>query len=215
MGIITKTARGLGLVALLVFPALLIQSTSNSVFVAEFAIIAQRNLVLYVPSLVLLKASSIVYPPLPGVVLTLASVPLIGWEPAYVIDIIGSGLGASTAYFLGKKYGYAILEKVVGQPLTEKIRHTQLKRTNQVEAAIVLRFATGGLLSDGLAWGSSLIGFRYKSFIVGYLISHIITTLPIFYLVGVSMSFDSWIIVSAVTITAWLVMYKFKGRYFE
>ncbi len=104
---------------------------------------------------------------------------------------------------------------MVGQPLTEKIRHTQLKRTNQVEAAIVLRFATGGLLSDGLAWGASLIGFRYKSFIVGYLISHIITTLPIFYLVGVSMSFDSWIAVAAVAITAWLVMYKFKGRYFE
>lgn len=161
------------------------------------------------------KTVSIVYPPLPGVVLTLASVPLIGWEAAYLVDITGSVFGAIISYQLGQKYGKSILKTILGEKLSGKILQIKLKQKNQVESAIVLRIAAGGALSDGLAWGASLIGFRLLPFIIGYSVSHVITTLPIFYFVGVSIAFHSWVIVGTAAVIAWFLVYKFKGRYFE
>ena len=122
---------------------------------------------------------------------------------------------ATVSYFLGKKYGYTILKKVVGKFLADKIRAIKLKQRNQIEAALFLRFASGGLLSDGLAWGASLIGFRYVPFITGYIVSHFATTLPIFYLISASISYHSWLIGGVGVIVAWMILYRFKGRYFE
>ena len=194
---------------------MLVQLASQSEIVISLSSTVQSHLPLYLVALLILKTSSIVYPPLPGVVLTLASIPLIGWERAYFIDITGSTIGATISFFLGKKYGSSILTRVIGKSLADKIVSVKLKQKNQIEAAIFLRFASGGMLSDGLAWGASLIGFKYPPFIIGYVISHVITTLPVFYLVAASISFDSWIVVASVAILAWFIIFKFKGRYFE
>jgi len=133
---------------------------------------------------------------------------------AYLIDLTGSTLGSSIAFILGKKYGQSILSRVVGQGITEKIMNTKLKQGTQVEASIVLSFASVGL-SDGLAWGGSLIGFKFWPFALGRIMSHLLTTLPIFFLIAVSTSFNSWLIVAFATVLAWLMIFKFKGRYFE
>lgn len=144
---------------------------------------AQSHVMAYLFVLLILKIMGIIYPPLPSAVFTITAIPLIGWKLAYVMDILGSAIGATSAYYLGKKYGECILKKVIGITLSNKIRAIKLKQKNQLESAIVLRLASGGLLSDGLAWGASLIGFTYVPFIAGYLISHIATTLPVFFLI--------------------------------
>jgi uncharacterized membrane protein YdjX (TVP38/TMEM64 family) len=175
----------------------------------------KEYLIPFVCLLLVLKTVSIVYPPLPGGVITMGAIPFIGWELAYAVDIIGSTTGALTAYFLGKRYGKRILQWVLGEGLTNKITSLKVKEKNQIEAAFVLRVASGGMLSDGLAWGASLIGLRAVPFTIGYVSSHVITTLPIFYLVSVSTKFDSWILIAPIVGLAWLAMYKLKGKYFE
>jgi uncharacterized membrane protein YdjX (TVP38/TMEM64 family) len=200
---------------LLILPTFILQFASQTKEVQAFILFIHAYFPIYLISLFIGKTISIVYPPLPGAVFTLAAVPLIGWKVAYTIDILGSFLGASISFYLGKKYGYTILSRVVGKTITNKISSIKLKPRNQVEAATFLRFAAGGLLSDGLAWGASLIGFRYFPFMTGHLISHVATTLPVFYFFAASISLHSWAILGVSTILAWLAIYKFKGRYFE
>jgi uncharacterized membrane protein YdjX (TVP38/TMEM64 family) len=212
---IKQTTTKLSWILLLILPAILIQLFAKSAVVANLSTIVQANLLVYLIVILILKSFGIVYPPMPGVALTLASIPLIGWKLAYLLDFTGGMLGATAAYYLGRKYGYSILKRILGEQIVDKIKKTNLKQRNQIEAAIMLRFASGGVLSDGLTWGASLIGFRYVPFAVGYAISHLITTLPIFYFINASITLNSWLLVAVVAILAWLIIYKLKGRYFE
>lgn len=165
--------------------------------------------------IVLIKAASIVYPPLPGIILTLAMVPLLDWQKAYIVELAGSLLGVSAAYFLGKKYGEKLIKWIAGEKLLAKIKAVKLKPGNQFEAAFVLRTASGGALSDALAWGASLIGLRYRPYLMGHLANHVLATLPVFLLVGWSVKLNSWLFIGPVMFIAWLLVWKFKGRYFE
>lgn len=204
-----------GFILLLLIPAYLFQIVARIDSIERLIFLIQSNLLLYLVGLFLLKMASIIYPPLPGVVVTLASVPIIGWETAYMIDILGSAFGSTIAYFLGKKYGFSLIETIMGTGMKNQITKIRIKKTNQIEASIMLRFATAGLLSDGLSWGASLIGFSYRSFIVGYVISHILATFPIFLAIGFAVSLQSWLILLVVAVFAIGAMFKWKGRYFE
>lgn len=204
-----------GFILLLISPALIIQLASQSRLVIHLNTLVHIYLPLYLFTLIILKVLGIVYPPLPGIVFTLASIPLVGWKVAYLVDLVGSTLGATCAFFLGKKYGYTFLNRMIGKTLADKIMKIKLKKKNQIEASLFLKFASGGLFSDGLAWGASLIGFRYIPFTIGYAISHVVLTLPVFFFVSASISFNSWVVIATVSALAWLAIYKFKGRYFE
>ncbi|MDZ7586725.1 MAG: hypothetical protein U0946_03130 [Patescibacteria group bacterium] len=169
----------------------------------------------FILMIILAKAMSIVYPPLPGIILTLAMIPILGWYKAYLVELLGSLLGVTAAYWLGYKYGVKIIDWIAGKTLLNKIKAIKLKPGNQFEAAFVLRTASGGTLSDVLAWGASLIGLRYWPYLLGHLANHLLATLPIFLLLGFSIKLHSWLIVVPVMILAWWLIWKFKGRYFE
>lgn len=175
----------------------------------------RANQTAFLAAIFLGKAVSIVYPPLPGNIITLAAIPVAGWAWAYAADIAGSALGVTISYFLGQQYGTPILRWAVGDKLTDRITAIKTKSRHQVIAAFILRTGTGGILSDGLAWGASLIGFRFPAFITGHLLSHLVTTLPIFYLLGISLSINSALIVIPTVISSWILIYIFKGKFFE
>ncbi|HYD35742.1 MAG TPA: VTT domain-containing protein [Vitreimonas sp.] len=203
------------LVTALIFPALLLQVAAQSPWVLSLQASVQSYWPLYILAILSLKIFSIIYAPLPGSAFTLAALPFLGWKTAYALDIVGGTIGVSIVFFLGRKYGYTLIKKIIGEAVADKVRSIKLKDRNQVEASIFLRFALGGMLSDGLAWGASLIGFKYMPFITGYFLSHLVTTLPVFYFLGAAISFNSWIIFASAAVVAWMVVYTFKGRYFE
>lgn len=163
----------------------------------------------------LIKAASIVYPPLPGIMLTLAMVPFLGWQKAYLVELVGSLLGTTAAYWLGFRYGDKLISWAAGDKLLSKIKSVKLKPGNQFEAAFVLRTASGGALSDALAWGASLIGLRFQPYLLGHLANHVLATLPVFLLIGLSLKLNSWLIVGPIMVVCWFLIWKFKGRYFE
>lgn len=201
--------------AILLVPAIFLQYFSDSELFHAIELYVENYWWLYTVSIISVKAISIVYPPLPGVAASISAIPFIGWQQAYILDLIGSIFGASISYFLGKKYGISLLRKVVGEGITQKLVDLKLKDRNQLEAVIVLRIAAGGMLSDGLAWGASVVGFSYRSYITGHTISHILTTVPVFYLIAVSSSVRSWIGLAFAAVVAWGLIFVFKGRYFE
>src|SRR3989344_6900096 len=77
-----------------------------------FNVWTRHNSITFYASLLVAKIAAIVWPPLPGSLFTFGAIPFIGWFQSYLVDMIGSLIGASIAYFLGKKYGYPFLKKI-------------------------------------------------------------------------------------------------------
>ena len=103
MSKLKQTTSRIGWIILLILPAILLQLFAQSPVVVSAATTLQSNLILFVPTIIILKALGIIYPPMPGIAFTLASIPLVGWELAYLMDLVGNLIGVTSAFYLGKK----------------------------------------------------------------------------------------------------------------
>ncbi|MBI5358232.1 hypothetical protein HZB69_01210 [Candidatus Amesbacteria bacterium] len=117
----------------------------------------------------ILKVLGIVWPPLPGGILTLDAIPFIGWFPAYLVDFFGSTVGSSVAFLIGRKYGYPFLQKLFDESTIDKIKHLKIKPHREIEAVTALRIFIGSLFlgswslfqylssSKGDTWSRNLV----------------------------------------------------------
>lgn len=181
----------------------------------EFVNWTQDNIVLYSLFLVSVKILGVVYPPIPGGIFTLASIPIFGWWGAYVVDFIGSILGGTICYLLGKKYGYKLLEKVFDQEVIHKIELLKVKKEKELEAIIVWRLLSGGTIVEAIYYGAGLLKVSFINFLLGTTISHVIVGIPSFYLGGAIMSSQNIILNVLLLAISIAVLYKVRGRYFE
>lgn len=182
---------------------------------SELVQVVHSNTELFALAVLMGKMASIVYPPLPGTFLTFGSIPFVGWKVAYGIDFVGSLSGSTAAYFLGKRYGITLLSWLFGPVVLQSITTIKLKDRNQIESTLFLKTTTGGVLSDALAWGASLIKLQYLPFIIGHMIAHLLITLPVFYLLSLSIEVKSLVFVVPIALIGFTFLYFFKGRYFE
>ena len=144
----------------------------------------QIHPLLFFLSLVTIKAVGIVWPPAPGSILTLGSIPIIGWPHAYLADLTGSLIGSSFAFFLGKKYGLAFLNHLIGDTLTQKISKIRIKKHRELESIFLIRLAGGATVFELVAYGAGILNLQFKNFIVGSLLSHLVIGVPAYYLIG-------------------------------
>ena len=159
---------------------------------------------------------SIVWPPLPGGLITLAAIPFIGWSLAFAVDFTGSVFGSSVTYFMGKKYGQPILNKMFGAEITRKVKNIKVKDNRQTELIIMLRIFTGSLFLEAITYGAGVIGIRYSSFLAGTVISHLIVGLPVYYFASFALINTRSLGASAVMLVVIIIiLYKVKGRYLE
>jgi uncharacterized membrane protein YdjX (TVP38/TMEM64 family) len=183
-------------------------------FFQDFIGWVQQNLLLYVLFLVLVKITGIVWPPLPGGLFSLASIPIIGWFNAFVSDSIGGFVGAQITYFLGKNYGVRLLNKLFNDDMIEKITSLKVKKHREIEALLVTRLLYGSV-SEFITYGAGVIGIRYRNFFIAMLIFALIQ-LPIFYLYHIVFTqFTSSIFGIILLTLAVIIFFKLKGRYFE
>lgn len=174
---------------------------------------AQQNFLLYFGTLVLVKIVAIVWPPLPGGFLTLASIPIIGWFPAFLAETIGSLSGASVAYFLGRRYGYAFLRKILDEKFIAKIQNIKMTGKRELEAIFFLRLFTG-LVSEAISYGSGVIGVKYRNFFLGTLAVEIVF-MPTFYFFNEILAGRNLAIYVPSALILVLVFWRMRGRYFE
>lgn len=172
----------------------------------------QENFVLYFILLVCVKMIGIVWPPLPGGLFTLGSIPVIGWFPAFLAEAIGGLSGASIAYYLGKKYGYKFLRKIFNESVLSHIQHIKINKKREFEAIFFLRLFTS-VVTEAVSYGSGLLGIKYRNFFFATCGS-ILTILPIFYFARELFS-GRRLIFSIPLATLALVFWKMRGRYFE
>lgn len=181
----------------------------------EFMGWAGENFWLYMAILVVLKIVAVIWPPLPGGIFTIGSIPVIGPINAFVADVIGSTIGSIMAYHLGKKYGYQIIDYLFDPEIVAKIKSIKINHDREIEAIFLIRAITFGI-SEAVSYASGLFNIKMKNFLISTLLSNIII-LPYFFLWQNVISFNIRNIIYNLIImlpTAY-IFYRFKGRYFE
>ena len=185
----------------------------NSGYLNKFVAFSQENIVLYFVVLVCLKILGIVWPPIPGGLLTLGSIPILGWFYAWLADCIGSLIGSSIAYYLGRKYGMSFLKKIFDEATLSKIGLIKMNPKREIEGVAVLRLFYG-TISEVISYGSGLIGVKYPSFLLGTLLA-LLSGSVFFYVANSIFTGANVALNGALIVLAILLFFRLKGRYFE
>ncbi|MBI2620980.1 VTT domain-containing protein [candidate division WWE3 bacterium] len=187
----------------------------NSPYFAITKTWALKHSIAYWLVLTAVKTIGIVWPPIPGGTLTLASIPIIGWKSAYSSDLAGSTIGSMTAYWLGKKYGQAFLNKFISDDITTKISSVKFAKGKEIGAIFMTRLAGGGLAIEVLSYAAGLVGIGYKRFLIGIVLAHVVLNFPLYFLAGVWTTANSTLlsVVAAVIFIPFFL--KFWKRFFE
>jgi len=185
----------------------------NQPFFDTFIEWAQQNFILYFTILVMLKIIAIVWPPLPGGLLTLGSIPVIGWFNAYLADLIGGLIGASIAYYLGSKYGHNFLKKLFDDKVIDKIYKVKIVKNKEYEAILLLRLFSSAI-SEAISYGSGLLKIRFKNFFLATLTAAFLY-MPFYYLADGIFNGKNVVINAVLILSIGAVLYKLRGRYFE
>lgn len=175
---------------------------------------SQQNIYIFILVLLILKILAIVYPPLPGGILTLGSIPIIGWVDAYLVDLIGSVVGSCIAYYLGKKYGFDFLVKLFDEKTIDKFKHIKVKQYREIESVFVLRIL-GGMVVELVAYGSGLLKIGFLNFFIGSVLSHMVVGIPTYYLAKNIFSTQNLFASLVISIATLYLLWRVKGRYFE
>ena len=141
---------------------------------------SRQNFILYFLVLVTIKVVGLIWPPLPGGVFTIGSIPVLGWLPAYSADFLGSLLGASAAYFIARKWGYQFIKKIFDEITIDKIKKIKIKKHREVEAIFFLRIF-GGTIVEAVCYAAGLLNIGYPSFLIGTIASHAALGIPVYY----------------------------------
>lgn len=190
----------------------------HSSYFEGFKIWSQSNLITYFLVLVSVKIIGIVWPPLPGGVFTLASVPIVGWPIAYVADLLGSIIGSTIAFLIARRWGFEFLDKIFDQNTLEKIKNIKIKKEREIESIFLMRFF-GASVIEVVCYGAGILGVGYRNFMIASVSSHIAVGMPVFYLTGtvfgeVLNSRGAIVGILAILFVIFL-FYKLKHRYFE
>lgn len=176
---------------------------------------SEQNLLLTFLFIISVKILGIVWPPLPGGLLTLGAIPILGWKGAYLADFTGSMVGTSIAFFLGKKYGKRIVSKLFDEEAVQKLTKIKVKQDKEVEAVFALRLVGGNTVLEAVCYGAGMLGVKYRNFIIGSVASHSLLGIPTFYLAQNIFQTKNIILNAIMILFLFLIIWKARGRYFE
>lgn len=181
----------------------------------EFTLWSQQNFYLFFILLTLIKVIGIVFPPLPGGLLTLGAIPVIGWGHAYLADLLGLTLGSSIAYVIGKKYGFDLLYKLFDESTIAKVRKIKVIEKREIETVFVLRAFLGSAITEIVCYAAGILKIRYRNFLIGSTMSHVVMGVPLYYFAN-SLFTKKQVIINFILAAIIIpLLWKFRRRYFE
>ncbi len=150
-------------------------------FFIEFMGWVQQYFWWHVSVLVLIKVIGLVWPPLPGGIFVMASVPVIGWVAAFWVHAFGVTLGSIISYWIGWKYGMKIVENLFGHEMVEKIRQYKIRHENSHELVLIGKTVAGSI-GEVINYGAGVLKIPFWKFFWGSMMSLIPSVLT-FYLI--------------------------------
>lgn len=175
----------------------------------------KTNMVLYIFVLFIYKSIGVIFPPLPAGLVTMASIPFLGWVNAYIVDVAGSLAGGSVAYWLGKRYGIGILRKVFTESVIEKIVKTKVKKGKEIEAVFTFKVLLGSTILEAVYYGAGFLKIPFGKFLIGATLAHVVVGVPSFILANNIFSGKNLVVTGILSFLALILVVKTKGRYFE
>jgi len=180
----------------------------------DFKIWSEANIIIYVSVLLLIKITGIIWPPLPGGIFTIASIPILGWQLAYAIDFTGSMIGSTGAFFIAKKWGNTFVQKIFDKDIIDKISKIKVRKSKEIESVFLMRFF-GGTILEIVCYGAGLFGIGYRNFLIGSILSHLPLGMPIFYFAGNILNGKGALLSLIFILFVIFLFYKLRNRYFE
>lgn len=116
------------------------------------------------PTLVILwRILSIVIPPIPGAIVSLALIPLFGWFWSFVWAAVGVLIGETLAFLIARKFREPAAKRFVPLQLLHKWE-SKLSSRNEFLAFLGIRIATG-YIADFLSYAAGLSTLSFTKFI--------------------------------------------------
>jgi uncharacterized membrane protein YdjX (TVP38/TMEM64 family) len=187
---------------------------TKSPYFESFNLWTRQNLLLFYATLLTAKVLAIVWPPLPGGLFTLGSIPFIGWYQSFLVDFVGGLIGASIAYALGRKYGYPFVEKVFNPEIAQRIKTLKIRGNREIESVFLGRIAGNGNLMELVCYGAGVLRVKFGNFFIASFLAGLLT-MPIYYLGGNLFDGGSMIAGMIFGALSLLLFWKLKGRYVE
>lgn len=175
---------------------------------------SKDHVVLLCLALFLIKIFSIIWPPLPGIVFTVAAVPILGWWTAFLIDYFGSITGTSLAFALGRHYGPRVILLLFGKGGLEQVRRLKFKPDKELEAIFLMR-VFGGPVSEMISYGSGLTNIKFRNFFLGTASEFFIAGLILFYLLSFVFNGGNLLFGIIPLAIGAIIMYRLRHRYFH
>src|SRR3989344_1239670 len=147
-----------------------------------FIIWAKQNLAVYFIFIVAAKIMGLIFPPIPGGLVTWGSIIVIGWQAAFAADFVGGIFGATANYYMGKKWGMAIVEKIFGERISTKIAKMKIRKGREVESVAIFKIAGGGTIVEAISFFAGIIGLNLKQFLIGSAIASFVIGVPTYVL---------------------------------
>ncbi|MFZ2199994.1 MAG: VTT domain-containing protein [Microgenomates group bacterium] len=187
----------------------------NQPFSQQIGWFAQTHRYLLIGILVGVKVLGLVWPPLPGGIFNLAVIPFIGWQLAYLSDLIGTIMGAGICYLVAKRWGDKLLTKIFDEETVKKITDTKVKGNRQTEFSFVMTITSRLIMTEFSYYAAGLLKINFGKFIVGAIGSHILLGIPSYYFMNIMFETNTLYL----GIVGWLIVIplwsKIKERYLE
>lgn len=187
----------------------------NQPFSQQIGSFAQAHRYLLIAILVGIKVLGLVWPPLPGGIFNLVVIPFIGWELAYLTDLIGTMIGAGICYFIARKWGSKLLTKIFDEETVKKITDTKVKDNRQTEFSFMMTITSRLIMTEFSYYAAGLLKISFGKFILGAIGSHILIGIPSYYFMNIMFKTNTVYL----GIIGWLIVVplwsKIKERYLE
>lgn len=119
--------------------------------------------------LILWRTLGMVIPPIPGGIVSLALIPVLGWFASFVYASIGILLGCTIAFFLARRYREPLVKRFVTLQMLHQWEG-KLSQEKEFWAFVVIRFTTGPIM-DFISYIAGLSKVSFKTFFLASLIS--------------------------------------------
>lgn len=173
------------------------------------------NFWLMISIVIILKIVGIIWPPLPGGLAAIAIIPITGFWIAYLTDLVGSIIGCTIVYFIGKKYGKPFLVKVLGEDFANQVEKFRVRKDREYEAFFAFRALAGGVFVEAVSYGAGITGMKYRRFFLATVVTHLMVSLPIFFMYSVLYESQSVYVMTLSTLITLPILWKLRGRYFD
>lgn len=187
----------------------------NQPFAQQIGWFAQTHRYPLIGILVMVKVLGLVWPPLPGGIFNLAAIPFIGWQLAYLTDLMGTIIGAGICYFIAKKWGDKLLTKIFDEETVKKITDTKVKGNRQTEFSFVMTITSRLIMTEFSYYAAGLLKINFGKFMLGAIGSHLLLSIPSYYFMNIMFKTNTLYL----GLIGWLIVIplwsKIKERYLE